>query len=137
MTIRDLVGWMSGMRVTIDDAPPKVEAPRAPSAITVSDKREDRPKFRRTYKAALPAGRTIEVTAHSGYGGRYYGGELTQPSGRWVLFDPERVADKILDPELVPLIMSLSREMLQMDDEFMASKPREFTDENGQRWVRA
>jgi hypothetical protein len=116
---------------------PREEAATSAPAIKVESEAEGRPRFKRKYHAALPEWRTITVTAYTGsYGDRYYSGELTQPGGRWVTFDPERVADKILDRELVPLVMALCREMLHMDDAYIASNPSEYDDEMGHRWRR-
>ena len=63
-------------------------------------------------------------------------GELTQPNGKWVLFDPDAVAEKILDPMLVPIIKEACAAIRKIDDDFIASRPGEFIDEDGCRWRR-
>lgn len=68
--------------------------------------------------------------------GRRFSGELTQPNGRWVHFDPERIADKIIDPLLVPLVEKAVRAVFALDKAFMDSRPDRFTDEKDRVWVR-
>lgn len=107
------------------------------SGLRIEDKPSDRPKFERVYSADLTNGRTIKVTMRTTFGGRRYSfGELNQPGGRWVIFEPERVADKILDPALVPLVQSKVDEILEIDRRFVASDPSEFVDEGGVQWRR-
>jgi hypothetical protein len=77
--------------------------PEETRAITVKDIRADAPKFARSYTVKLDDRATLRVTIKS-FLGRYSSGELTQPNGRWVFFDPDRIADKILDPVLLPLV---------------------------------
>lgn len=106
------------------------------SGIHIEDNRADRPEFKRTYTAKLDNRCSIKLEIRTGYGDRYKSGELTQPDGRYVLFDPERVADKIIDPTLVPLVEDACREILTLDREYVASNPDRFTDEGGHIWVR-
>ena len=108
----------------------------ATHSISVEQKPEDAPKFSRVYKARLDDRASITVTMRSwSYGrDRMADGELTQPNGRWVLFDPRAVADKILDPLLLPLIQRHVDEIFRLDAEFMQSAPSRFTDERGQAW---
>lgn len=114
-----------------NSAPAQVTA----SGITVKDKPADRPKFERVYTAKLDNRATIELKAMNGYSGsRYWYGELTQPNGRWVLFDPERVAEKILDPLLVPLIQARVDEAFALDKAFIKGDPKSFIDEAGIVW---
>ncbi len=105
-------------------------------AITLSP--EDRPEFKRTYKKKLDARCTIKVDIYVFYGSHISeSGELTQPDGRWVLFDPRKVADKIIDPVLVSLVQKACDEILALDAAFRANLPDEFTDDGGVKWKRA
>lgn len=99
---------------------------------------EERPKFRRFYSRQLDARAHIKLEARSFWslGRRAWSGELRQPGGRWVFFDPERVADKILDPLLVPLVEAACAEAIRLDREFIRSRPAEFVDEDGTTWRR-
>lgn len=109
--------------------------------ITVKDIRADVPEFRREYTVMLPRDIAMKITIRSTYYS-YSGyslstqGELTQPGGRWVLFEPERPADKILDRELLPSVEAYCDEILAQDRQFRHSKPGEFTDESGVIWIR-
>jgi hypothetical protein len=105
-------------------------------SMRIENVREDAPAFKRIYKGHLDARCSITVTMKTSYGSRYKSGELTQPNGRWVLFDPDEVADKILDPVLVPLVQSFCDAAEVQDKAFIQSDPREFSDEHGARWVR-
>ena len=108
------------------------------TGLRIIDKPEDRPKFAREYSAQLDHGRSIKITMRSAYTGneRYSSGELDQTGGRWVMFDPDKVADKILDPALVPLVEERCREIKRLDADFMRTHPSEFLDEAGHRWQR-
>lgn len=103
--------------------------------IEVKDITADVPAFKREYRGKLTSGRLVLVTARTGYG-RYYSGELDQLGGRWVLFDPEAVADKIIDPELVPQVEEFCQRVISIDKQFIDSAPGSFIDESGQKWVR-
>lgn len=108
------------------------------SGISIKAVREDAPKFKREYTAKLDDGRSIKVTMYTIWRGRRTSnGELTQRDGKWVLFDPERVAEKILDPALVPKINARVKEIFSLDRAFMHNQPGEFTDETGAVWRRA
>ncbi len=108
-----------------------------PTGLKIEDKPGDVPKFERIYSAELSNGRTIVVKCRTTYdGSRYKNGELDQPGGRWVLFDPDNVADKIIDPALVPLVQGRCDEISKVDKAFIASKPSEFVDDAGVRWRR-
>lgn len=108
-----------------------------PTPIALKEIPEDVPAFKREYTARLDHRAVIKIDARTWSRGRRYGGELSQPNGRWVLFDPERIADKILDPALVPLVERAVREIVAMDEAYMATNPDRFTDEKRQVWVRA
>jgi len=112
-------------------------SPVAGSSVHVALEREDRPKFKCIYTAALPRGCKLKVALYTSYGGsRYDMSEITQANGKWVLFDVKAPADKILDRELLPDVEALCREILRLDRELLASDPSEFTDERGQTWRR-
>jgi hypothetical protein len=103
--------------------------------IEVKADREDVPRFKRIYTARLDNRATITIKASS-FLGRNLSGELTQPDGRWILFDPDKVADKILDPLLVPIVEKYCDEIKRLDKEFMRGNPNSFIDEKGNEWVR-
>lgn len=134
-------GRDAGSRVdaAIKSAPaPRIPGP-PPTQIAVKDVKADVPEFKREYTARLDHRAVIKIEARSwSYGsGRRYAGDLTQPNGNTIWFDPERIADKIIDPVLVPLVKKAWAEILEMDRSFTASRPDRFTDEKGQVWVRA
>lgn len=108
-----------------------------PNGITVKDVSPDVPEFKREYQVDID-GRRLKVTIRNFGGalGLYRTGELTQWNGKWILFDPDNVADKIIDPELVPLIEQRCREIDQLDAAFRNSTPSEFTDTGGTTWRR-
>lgn len=107
--------------------------------ITAATTPEDRPKFERIYEVRLDERAKMTITMENRYysAGRDAYGELTQPNGRWVLFDPENVADKILDPALLPIIERRFAEIKALDREWLGNGPSAFKDEAGQKWVRA
>lgn len=107
-----------------------------PFGMTINDCREDRPKFRREYTGTMPGNIRCTITIRTLYS-RSASGELTQPDGRWVMFDPHRVAERILDPVLVPLIEEFCRQVEWLDSEFVSNIPSSFVDEDGVKWVRA
>jgi hypothetical protein len=100
---------------------------------------EEPPEFKRLYRVKLDQRASMTVTARTSsiLGRRDYSGELTQPGGRWVWFDPERVADKILDPALVPLIEQWVGEIIRLDKEWLGSGRDVYIDNRGGVWRRA
>ncbi len=69
------------------------------SGITIRSVREDRPKFKREYSAEVGGGRSLKITIYTMYGdSRFASGELKQRDGKWLLFEPERVAAEELYP---------------------------------------
>jgi hypothetical protein len=106
------------------------------SGITVVNVRNDAPRFKRQYKAKLDNRCVIEVVCDT-FLGRNFRGELTQPNGNHVYFDPKRIADKIIDPLLVPLVERACDEIEALDRAYMKSDPGEFVDERGVKWRRA
>lgn len=120
------------------DAESQPATDELPTGITVSTKPEDRPRFTRIYTKQLDSRARVKVEAKTFLSrrDRYFSGELTQPNGRWVLFDPKEVAEKILDPTLVPLIEAFVAEAMRLDRAFMANDPGEFVDEDRVKWQR-
>jgi hypothetical protein len=107
--------------------------------IKIRDVPEDTPKFKREYTAKLTKNATVTITMRTYFSfssKRDSSGELTQPDGRWILFNPDRVADKILDPVLVPLVKQYVKKIYEMDEAFIAGQPSEFTDEHKTIWRR-
>lgn len=107
------------------------------SAFDVVLKPEDRPEFERVYTAPVGLRNiTIKLTRRTTiFGERTWGTcELTQSNGRWVLFDADSVADKIIEVELVTAVEALCHEARGLDDEFMARRPSSFIDEGGVTW---
>lgn len=115
---------------------PVALAASAPISVTLA--REDAPKFKRKYTAALPAGGKIEIEIRNGWrgNGTYRTGTLTQRDGKWILFDPYAVADKIIDRDLRPIVESLTSQILLADAQFRQTPPVSFIDENGAAWRR-
>lgn len=98
--------------------------------------REHAPRFSRTYSGFLPGNIAIEVSYSEGYS--YHSrrtciGLLRQPGGQWIGFSPEHPAEKILDRELVPHILSACAHIAVLDAEW---KPEEFIDERGVAWMK-
>jgi hypothetical protein len=104
---------------------------KTPSGLNVENIREEPPKFERVYTSRLDARASIKVTIKRSYGGLYKTGELTQPNGRWVFFDPDAIADKIIDPVLVPLVQKCVDEIYQLDRAYRSPEPGEFFDTRG------
>lgn len=106
--------------------------------IKVDLRPEDVPQFRRTYTARLDSRAEAEIVmSTSSYFGRRGSGTLRQPNYRYIFFDPDAIADKIIDPALVPLVQSFAETVFAMDREFMREAALEFRDEKGQLWRRA
>lgn len=105
--------------------------------IKITKHPQDRPRFKRLYNVDLNNRASMTITIYTLWKGtRTRNGQLTQPNGRWVLFDPDAVAEKILDPLLVPLIEQWVKKIYALDDEFISSRPNEFVDEDGISWRR-
>lgn len=107
------------------------------SGITYANCREEAPGFKRLYTAHVTNRVDIEVKARTFLGSRSYHGELRQSDGRTVWFEPTRVADKILDSFLVPLVEKICAEIFSIDKAYMRGPLDRFTDEKGVTWIRA
>jgi hypothetical protein len=110
------------------------------SGISIEDVRNDMPEFCRVYTAELVGADrrcTIRIEMKTWSLGLNKSGELTQHDGRWVTFDPDKIADKILDRALVPLISKYVDEIYGIDKAFRKSNPAQFIDERGVTWRRA
>lgn len=104
--------------------------------VTVKDVPNDRPEFKREYKVRLNANVKMTITIWQSTWLLITQGELDQPDGKWVIFEPEKPADKILDRELLPLVEKRCREILATDKAFRAAKPNSYIDDTGAVWVR-
>lgn len=98
--------------------------------------REGAPRFERVYKTMLSGGFEVEIKMSTYCGRRSNTSTITQRNGRWVLFDVEAVADKIIDRELCPLVEAVVARVLALDKAFMAMRPDSFVDEDGATWRR-
>lgn len=107
------------------------------SGMKVENLRADVPEFRREYSGRLDERAKCVIEARTSTFGRYFTGELEQPNGNKIWFDPARIADKIIDPLLVPLVSKFCDEMFALDRAYVKSKPSEFVDKNGDRWKRS
>lgn len=106
--------------------------------ISIELKPEDVPDFDRVYVTTIMRDIKLQVSIKHSYGDTLYSrGELTQPNGHWVLFEPDRIADKIIDPVLLPEVEEAVRLILEVDRDFRRDLPDHFFDESGQKWVRA
>jgi hypothetical protein len=121
-----------------DDAP-KPQPQVLLDGVQIEAVPNDWPSFTRAYSKVLSGGITVTVKRHtSEYEslGRRSDGTLTQSDGRWVLFEPEKVADKILDRDIAARVQAFADEVLRLDREYIASKPDTFVDKNGTTWKR-
>lgn len=114
-----------------------IRCPTTEDGIHIDSVREYVPRFKRVYSARINERATIKIEIYSANGlGRMKSGELTQPNGRWVLFDPDAIANQILDPILVPLVQRYVDAVYTLDKQFLSSDPGYFTDERGVKWQR-
>lgn len=131
-TLRELIG------IPEDEIAIEIDDPNL-VGISMKTKAEERPRFEISYSKQIDDNANIIITCYSFWGGteRTMSGELRQPNGRWVLFEPYRVADKILDPRLIKPIEDFVKIVVKMDNKFIRSKPSEYIDKSGQKWVKA
>lgn len=111
---------------------------------TVTNRNEEVPKFNRVYKIPLISkpGLTMTVESRYLYGGYagdkiyYFITTLSQSDGSSIIFDPEKVADKVIDKTIIPEIIRIFQDIQQIDKEYRASRPPSFVDEEGITWNR-
>lgn len=128
----------SGASISASDV---MVVPSVAPALSAAPIPEEGPRWRRRYVVTLP--RNIKMTVemrtygaiYRGPADRYNSSQLTQPGGRWVLFDITAPADKILDPVLLPLVEEAARAILAQDAAFMATRRTQFVDETGVIWT--
>lgn len=118
------------------DQPTASITPTIDNDITIKLAAESHPEFSRTYTVKLDNRATLKVEIKHYAHIMIRSGELRQPDGRWILFDPSKVADKIIDPVLVPMVQAKVDVIYSLDKAFRASNPNEFTDETGTKWRR-
>lgn len=105
--------------------------------LKVDNIREEKPQWGRRYVIRLDDRATLTITAYDFMGSRSVGGDLRQPNGKYVTFQPNEIADKIIDRTLVPLVEKACEEILALDRAYAQSNHQEFVDESGARWERA
>jgi hypothetical protein len=116
---------------------PEVKTTTVDFDVSVKEVSGEVPRFKRIYSTTVN-GIFVEVSIYN-WGsslGLMKSGMLTQRNGRWVSFDPEAVADKILDPDLAPKVQEFSNEVIRLDKQFRSGPPTEFKDEDGTVWRR-
>lgn len=132
-------------RLSFANAPIRTDGFPTAEVVDTSDifvtNDNDKPKFKRKYTLHLEGQFKhfkIQLNReHATYGGGREGyGMLTQPDGKWVLFDVNRIAHDILNQDLVPFVQDAASRMVAMDREYMATCPVEFTDSQGVTWIR-
>lgn len=111
-----------------------VSPPPTESGIHIQNVAGDAPEFERIYTARLDNRASIKVGMKIFLNSMFKSGELTQSNGRWVLFDPDAIADKILDPALVPLVEKYVDEIYALDREYRKNEPTEYVDKSGRKW---
>lgn len=108
-----------------------------PDGMVVKEIPNERPEFERVYEIQLDTRAHLKVTMRTRFDGeRDSDGELTQPNGNWISFDPKNIAEKIIDPVLVPKVQERVDQIFALDEHFMASGPNQFTDSGGRTWQR-
>ena len=107
--------------------------------IKIDDIRDDAPEFGKTYAGKLSNNARVELTARCWFSWerRSWTGSLTQPNGNSISFDPDRIADKIIDPVLVPLVKAFVDASKQLDAEFMNGPLNSLVDNKGGIWKKA
>jgi hypothetical protein len=112
-----------------------VSVPQTDSGIHIQNIAGDSPEFERIYTANLSNGVSIKIVMKIFLNSMFKSGELTQSNGRWILFDPDAVADKIIDPVLVPQVEKYIEEIYALDKEYRHTQI-EYIDKNGVKWRR-
>lgn len=122
------VWWRNSTRTIPDPAHPELE-------VKVVDVAEDAPRFKREYAVVINEHVSMRITMRTIYGRTSSRGELTQGS-KWVLFDPESPADKILDRQILPRVIAFCQTIQNMDAQYRRTPPSQFTDKSGHVWAR-
>ncbi len=106
---------------------------------------KDVPDFRREYRVHLGInGDVMTVTARhndwdwDGSHPRRLEGIIEQPDGKFIAFDPDAPADKIIDRDLVPLVIDACKKIKAMDRKYMedGAGPLQIVDAYGHTWIR-
>lgn len=131
-------------------APPALQpAPQPQPGFTTSEPslKQD-PTFVVTFSAPLSQGRSIKITARSMPWLRQYDlgdevefeDEVRQADGKWVVFDCDAIADRIIDLDLVKELRSYCKIGHEMAKDYWKKRdysPDEFVDSTGQKWIKA
>lgn len=116
-----------------------IEQPVDKTGILIREDNE-RPKMKRIYVHHLDGqfkGFRIDLQREYNYSNERDGyGMVTQPDGKWILVNLNRVAQDILNPDLAPIIEEILTRMAALDREWISSNPTEWTDNKGVTWVR-
>jgi hypothetical protein len=108
-----------------------------PLGINIENRRDDPPEFPRTYTALATSGVVVIIKSwQSRFDFLYQSGELMQPDGKSVTFTPDKIADEIIDSDLLPSVKEIVKQILKIDAAFRKTKPSEFIDDKGVTWVR-
>ena len=96
--------------------------------------KDDTPRITRIYTQKLAEGFKVELTAKNRYfrSQRDYSGILTQLDGSWIFFNPENIAERIINKQLVPQVEDFVAKALVLD---RADTLTEFMDEQKRIWV--
>ena len=128
----------------------KKKAPKAPKEptvytkvipivdIKVIDEREREFRFERTYTLRLTDYATLVMNIDQSICMSYYS-KLIQPDGRYITFDHKSIAEKILDPVLVPLVEIGVARIIAEDRYYRSHKnitQNTLVDSNGNKWVK-
>ncbi len=105
------------------------------SGIEIRNGREENPRFRRIYSARVTDEVSIECEAYTMFG-RSWSGNLMQRNGDAVYFDPQHPARKIIDRDLVPLVVERCNEMIASDNLYMKSNRPTVKSVDGTVWER-
>lgn len=102
--------------------------------LQIDNIREENPQWGRRYVIRLDKRATLTVSTYTFLGGRTVRGELRQPDGKYITFEPREIADKIIDRTLVPMVQAACDEILALDRAYISSNRQEFVDESGAKW---
>jgi hypothetical protein len=109
----------------------------------VDDTKSPPHEQRRKYIANLTDNRSMEVE-------RFNGGYTTRTTNimlyesadeygikrKWLIIHMDRIPANLLHPEIVPLIKAHYKEIVDLDEEWVKNGLKEFTDKNGNKWVK-